>query len=226
MPNKKRAIIAGSTGETGKRLLGNLIADNLVTEIHLLVRSPTGLVNPKIQQHIVDFNNLDTTLIPHSALLKTIAYCTLGTTIKKAGSRDKFAQVDLEFVINFAHWSLKNECNEFAVISSLGADKTSNNFYLKTKGQMEYELSSLPWKSLWVFRPSLLTGQRSEFRLAERLGAITAKLISPLLLGPLKKYTPIEMDDVAKSLSALIYEEQSGINIIESNDISRMASER
>jgi len=223
MPNKYRVVIAGATGEIGQRLLDNLIAHNEIAEIHLLLRRPLNTPQPNVHEHIVDFEQLDSLIIDNPKQLETFAYCCLGTTIKKAGSKAEFSKVDLDYAINFAKWSSKHNCKKFAVISSLDAKASSKNFYLQTKGKMESALSDMSWESLWIFRPSLLTGQRQEFRFGEKLGAFAAKLVNPLLIGPYQKYRPIQMDKVAKSLSLLLDEDKQGVHIVESDQIESLA---
>lgn len=224
MSAKKQVYFAGASGEIGKRLLQNLIAHNEVDEIHLLVRTQLKLSEPRIHQHLVDFNDLSKLSIQTPPNKDIVSFCTLGTTIKQAGSKAKFSQVDLTFVENFAKWANENNSKQLAVISSVDANTNSNTFYLKTKGMMENSLSSLPWKTLWIARPSLLIGKRKEFRLGEQLGALAAKLINPLLIGPYKKYRPIQMQAVANALTEVIRTDQNGIRIIESDQIEEIAT--
>jgi len=223
MSTLKRVFLAGSSGEIGKRLMSNLIACNSIAEIHVLVRTPTALVEPKVHQHIVDFNDLTSTAIPNPNKLSSISFCTLGTTIKKAGSRQNFQQVDLTYVENFANWCLSNDCDQLAVISSVDANRSGSNFYLKTKKAMETSLSNLPLHTLWIFRPSLLLGDRKDFRLGERLGGLASRFIGPLLIGPYEKYKPIHMDAVAKALSNLVASNDEGIYILEGAKIKALA---
>lgn len=224
MNPKKVAFVAGASGEIGKRLVQNLIAHNQIKEIHLLVRSKLELNHPCIHQHLVDFADLSRLSIENTSDNEIISFCTLGTTIKKAGSKVNFSQVDLTYVENFAKWAQKNNCKRLAVVSSIDANADSKNFYLKTKGSMEASLKSLAWNALWIVRPSLLTGKRNEFRIGEALGALAAKFITPLLLGPYKKYRPIHMQTVADALSNFIDSDQDGTHIIESDEIGMIAT--
>lgn len=223
MSTLKRVFLAGSSGETGKRLMSNLIACNSIAEIHVLVRTPAAPVEPKVHQHIVDFNDLTSTAIPNPNKLSSISFCTLGTTIKKAGSRQNFQQVDLTYVENFANWCLSNDCDQLAVISSVDANRSGSNFYLKTKDAMESSLSNLPLHTLWIFRPSLLLGDRQDFRLGEKLGGLASRFIAPLLIGPYEKYKPIQMSTVAKALSNLVKSNDEGIHILEGAKIKALA---
>ncbi len=227
MRNKQRVFLAGASGEIGKRVLCNLIDDPLVIEIHLLVRNPLSLVDPKVYQYVVDFDNLNDLQISNPEKLDSLSICTLGTTIKKAGSEDAFSKVDLEYACNFAEFSINQQCENFAVISSIGANENSGNFYLKVKGTMERRISEMGFKSAWIFRPSLLIGKRAEFRLGEKFGGLASKLLSPLIIGPLRKYRPIEMSTVALALSGLTNQQagdqQISVHVLEGCQIEALA---
>lgn len=193
----KGIVIAGATGEVGKRLVEKLIVQNPSTQIHVLVRKHSPLFHTQVQQHVVDFNDLEDS--PLNAAF-SLAICCLGTTIKQAGSEANFKRVDHDYVLSFARWAQHHGCREFAVISSVGANAKSDNFYLSVKGKMEHDLNQMKWDRLWLLRPSLLLGPRHEFRLGEYAGAILGRLISPFLLGSLSKYKPIHMLKVAQTL--------------------------
>ena len=227
MRNNQRVFLAGASGETGKRVLHNLIDDNLVREIHLLVRNPVSLVNPRVYQHVVNFDNFTDLQISNPEKLDSLSICALGTTIKKAGSEDDFRKVDLEYACNFAEFSINQQCESFAVVSSIGANENSGNFYLKVKGMMERRISEMGFKSVWIFRPSLLIGKRAEFRLGEKFGGLVSKLLSPLIIGPLRKYRPIEMSTVALALSGLTNQrtgdQQVGVHALEGCQIEALA---
>ena len=215
-------ILAGASGEVGKRLLEKLIASNLVASVHLINRSTNPTHHPKVVQHQVSFDHLDTL---ENAPNFDLAYCCLGTTIKRAGSKAAFEKVDLHYVCEFARLAKQHNCPTFAVISSIGASSNKGGFYLETKGRMEDSLRSMNWPSLYLFRPSLLTGKRQEFRLGEHIGALLGKFISPILQGPLHKYKPIEMDLVANAMTALTQSANLGVIAVEGKEILNLARE-
>jgi nucleoside-diphosphate-sugar epimerase len=226
MPSKKHIYFTGCTGETGKRLLNNLIARNDISEIHLLTRAPTGIKNPKVFEHFVDFDYLTKLKISPNEIsekIEIISYCTLGTTIKKAGSKSNFRKVDYDYVVDFAKWAIENNSQQLAVVSSLDANPNSNSFYLRTKGEMERSIKKLPWKTIWILRPSLLIGEREEFRLAEFIGGLVSKLVSPFLIGSLRRYRPINIDDVATALASLPFSSDVGVNVLQSDQIIERA---
>lgn len=192
----KIVITFGSTGETGKRILSKLIASNLISEIHLMNRHLQGINHPKVIEHLIDFEHPESfTNIPHA----DAAICTLGTTIKKAGSKRAFEQVDFHHVLHIATWA-KQRCGHFIVVSSFGANADSNNFYLKTKGNLENALKDMQWPQLSIFRPGLLLGKRKEFRLLERLSGYLMTAFNPLMIGPLRAIKATKMDTLASAI--------------------------
>jgi uncharacterized protein YbjT (DUF2867 family) len=219
---KHTVLLAGASGEIGKRLTNNLIEDNSISEIHLLNRRPLGLTHEKVVEHIIDFEMMDELSFSHSF---DQAFCCLGTTIKQAGSQQGFYQVDYTHCVNFAKFAAKHQCRNLSVISSLGANPKSNNFYLQTKGAMEEAMQSLDWQTLLIFRPSLLVGKRAEFRILERLGGYFLQLLAPLMIGPLKRYRPIQMSCVAKAMSLMTAQNKVTSKIIESTEINSIAKE-
>lgn len=215
-------ILAGASGEVGKRLLNKLIANNLVSSVHLVNRQVQPINHPKVIQHHVDFENL-------SPLQNTpqfdLAFCCLGTTIKKAGSKAAFEKVDFQYTCQFAQLAKQHGCHRFAVISSVGANANKGGFYLETKGRMEECLRDMNWPSLYLFRPSLLIGKRQEFRIGEQIGGVFSKLFSPLLQGALHRYRPIKMDMVASAMNAITTSAKIGVNIVEGKEILNLAKQ-
>src|SRR5262249_9742691 len=113
-------------------------------------------------------------------------FCALGTTIRKAGSEAAFRGVDLELPLRAAQEARKAGAEQFVVVTSVGADARSKNFYLRTKGELEQELSRLPFRAIHILRPSLLIGKRQEFRLGESLAMKIAPALDLITLGPLR----------------------------------------
>jgi len=128
------------------------------------------------------------------------AYCCLGTTIRQAGSPEKFRAVDHAAVLAFAWAARRRGAQRFFVVSSLGADPGSRVFYSRVKGETEQALQVLDFQTLAIFRPSLLLGHRVRPRLGERVFAALLWVADPLLLGPLRKYRSIRADVVARAM--------------------------
>jgi uncharacterized protein YbjT (DUF2867 family) len=215
----KTALIIGSTGLIGSQLLKLLLESDLYTTVITFVKRDSGIQHPKLRQHIIDFDKPE----KYRDLVKgDDFFCTIGTTIKKAGSKDAFRKVDFLYPEQFAKIAIENKVKQFLLISSLGADATSSNFYLKTKGEIEVFLKASNFEKVSILRPSLLLGDRAEFRLGEKIGAFVMKSFSFLFIGNLKKYKPIESKSVAKALFAIAQQNNIGFRVYESDSIQEI----
>lgn len=218
----KTALMIGSTGLIGSQLLNLLLENANYDKVIAFVKRETDIQHTKLTQHIIDFDQPET----YQELVKgDDFFCTIGTTIQKAGSQEAFRKVDFLYPRQFATFALQNNISQFLVISSLGAKATSVNFYLKTKGEIESFLQDCPFEHVAVLRPSLLLGNRKEFRLGEKAGAFVMKLFSFLLVGNLRKYKPIESKTVAKALLAIAQQNNRGFQIYESDVIQRIGKD-
>lgn len=186
------ALLAGATGLVGGHLLPLLL--DRYQKVTVLTRRKLEQHHPHLEQVITDFDRLPT-------ITASDVYCALGSTIKKAGSREAFRRVDYEYPLIIARHAAGG-ARQFLLVSSVGADLKSSNFYLHTKGELENALAALPFTSLHLFRPSFLIGQRTEHRAGEKWGTAVAKTLEPLLLGPLRKYRAIEAAVLARAMVA------------------------
>jgi uncharacterized protein YbjT (DUF2867 family) len=205
----KTAIIAGATGLVGSFLVKILLQDENYHKVKILVRNTIDLSHPKLEQIPFNFNDPQKELIHGDEF-----YCCLGTTIKKAGSQQKFKQVDYEYPVNLAHIAHENGLKAFAIITALGADEKSRFFYNKVKGETEKALMKIPFEKLIILRPSLLLGERKENRFGEE---VAKKFMS--LLGFLfpKKIKGIHGSQVALCMAYSLAEAKQGTSIIESD---------
>jgi uncharacterized protein YbjT (DUF2867 family) len=217
----KTALIIGSTGLIGSQLLNLLLENPNYARVITFVKRDSGIKHPKLTQHIIDFDKPETY---KELVVGDDFFCTIGTTIKKAGSQKAFRKVDFEYPKQFAAFALQNKVKQFFIISSLGADAKSGNFYLKTKGEIEDFLKDCNFESVSVLQPSLLLGNRTEFRLGEKVGAFFMKTLSFLFLGNLKKYKPIEGKTVAKALLKIAQTNNKGFKIYESDAIQEIGN--
>lgn len=217
----KTALIIGSTGLVGSHLLNLLLDSNDYIKVITFVKRDTGIKHQKLTQHIIDFDKPETY---KELVVGDDFFCTIGTTIKKAGNKDAFRKVDFEYPKQFAAFALQNKVKQFLIISSLGADSNSGNFYLKTKGEIQDFLKDCNFESVAVLQPSLLLGNRTEFRLGEKIGAFFMKTLSFLFLGNLKKYKAIEGKTVAKALLTIVKTNNSGFKIYESDVIQEIGN--
>jgi uncharacterized protein YbjT (DUF2867 family) len=213
-------LLAGSSGLVGGMTLTLLLNDKRVEKIILVSRTSQKITNPKIIQIITSLDLLDTINLKDFGVDRIDAgLCALGSTIKKAGSKDDFKKIDCDFVVNVAKFSKKFGANQFAVISALGADSRSSIFYNQVKGVMEEALKDLNFNKLSIFRPSLILGERKEVRAGERLLIKISPFLSATLIGPLKKYRGIEAHKLARHLADSISTEHKGVKIIENAEM-------
>ena len=213
----RKALILGSTGLIGGFCLQALLNDPAYSEVIALVRKPLLKTHRKLKTVISKFSNLENDL---SKILVDDVYCCLGTTIKKAGSQEAFKQIDFSLVVTVAELMRRQGAEQFLVISSMGADPNSKVFYNRIKGEMEEALQQMNYPCLRIIRPSLLLGEREEFRLGERIGVLLSPVLKPLMMGSLRKYRPIQAESVARFMVKVAYEEPiSGVHVYESDKI-------
>lgn len=219
MKNPKLAILLGANGVIGSYCLKELLIDKYYNEVITFTRKPIENKITKHRNYVIDFNHLEKykTLITANDI-----FCCLGTTIGKAGSKEAFKKVDYEYSKQFAEYAKENNAEQFILISSLGADANSGNFYLKTKGEIEQALITLSFKSLIIFRPSILLGPRQEVRVGELMGKFVMQTFGFLFIGPLKKYKGIHAQKVAKAMVHYAKEGRVGVNIIESDILNQL----
>lgn len=202
-------LLAGATGLTGGCVLRELLADPAAQVIaptrHPLPRAPR-LQNPVGMLH---------RLLPQLQTPLDVAICCLGTTIAQAGSREAFRMVDYDLPLAVARRARKLGARHFLVMSSLGADPKSRTFYTQVKGELEQALIAQAWPQLTIVRPSLLLGNRSEFRLGEAFAAPLSRLLPARWRG-------IHVETVARALWRLAREPGEGVRIVESNELQRL----
>jgi len=206
----QHVLLAGATGLTGEHLLDRLLNEPTITRVLAPSRRP-----------LAEHPHLDNPVGEPAELLQRlegpvdIAFCCLGTTIKKAGSEQAFRAVDLDLVVAFAKRARELGARHLIVISALGADAKSSIFYNRVKGEMEAVLKAQDWPQLTLCRPSLLLGDRVEPRLAEQLAGPLSKLIPG-------KYHGIEACQLARAMWRLALEEQDGVRVVESDELRKL----
>ncbi len=195
----KQAVIFGATGAVGSHLLELCLNGNRYQEVIVVARRSAPLPHAKLNWIETELDALDDlAVIP--GLVDGDAFCCLGTTIKAAGNKEKFHHVDFDLVLKAARFGKNCGVINFSMVSALGADVKSNNFYLRTKGEAEAAVITENLPFLRIFRPSLLKGKRDEFRLKEEIGNVASLLLTPLFFFGLRKYQPIEIEKLARAL--------------------------
>ena len=211
----RTALLFGSSGIVGGHLLNQLIKDTNYSKIKLFVRSVPEISDPKVETIKTDFNNLE----KYKEDIKgDDCFFCIGTTKKNSPDKDEYKRVELEIPKEVAQIAKSNLVNSFIFVSALYANPKSSGEYIRFKGKVEEELKELNFSKLAIMRPSFLVGNRKEKRASETIGIFVFKLLSPLLLGPLKKMKPIHSEIVASAMIAATNENLEK-NTFESNEI-------
>ena len=214
----KTALLFGSSGLVGGHLLNQLIKDNKYSKIKLFIRTDPEISDPKVEVVKTNFNNLQN----HKEDIKgDDCFFCIGTTKQNSTDKDDYRKVELEVPKEIAQIAKSNLVNSFIFVSALYANPKSSGDYVRFKGLVEEELKRLNFPKLVLMRPSFLMGDRKEKRVGEKIGIFVFKLLSPLLLGPLKKMRPIHSETVAKAMIRAANENLEK-NIFESNEIAEL----
>ena len=206
----QHVLLAGATGLTGEHLLDRLLNEPTISRVLAPSRRPLAK-HPHLENPVGD----PAVFLPQLNGRVDIAYCCLGTTIKRAGSEQAFRAVDLDMVVAFAKRAREMGARHLIVISALGADRRSSIFYNKVKGEMEHALRAQDWPQLTICRPSVLLGERTEPRLGEKIAGPLSRLIPG-------KYHGIEACQLARAMWRLALEEQDGVRIVESDELRKL----
>lgn len=216
---RKIAVVAGATGLTGRYLVEVLAEDAFYDEVIALVRAPSLPRFKKVEERVVDLENLE----PSALAGATHLFCCLGTTLARAGSKEAFRKVDLEMVERFARAGREAGANWMALVSSIGTGEPSGNFYLKVKAEAEQAVAGVGFDSLHVFRPSVLLGSRAEKRAGEAWGQRLARALEWALVGGLRKYRPMPAGVLASAMAAAGERGGVGRHIHEYDSILKLA---
>lgn len=217
----KTALVVGATGLTGSELIHLLIKDTDYSTIKIFGRRKSGFSHPKIQEHITDLFNL---ISFENDFTGDVAFCCIGTTAKKTPNKDLYRKIDFGIPVALAELCKKNNVPHFIAISALGANKSSSVFYNRTKGEMEEALLATSLKRLNILRPSLIVGNRKEFRLGEKIASLVMGVAQLFMFGSLKKYKPIDASVIARAMLLLSRTSSSDV-IIESDEIKKLATQ-
>ena len=211
----KIALLFGSSGLVGGHLLNQLIKDSKYSKIKLFVRTDPEISDPKVEIVKTNFNNLQN----HKEDIKgDDCFFCIGTTKKNSPDKDDYRKVELDIPKEIAQIAKSNLVNSFIFVSALYANPKSSGNYVRFKGMVEEELKRLNFPKFGIMRPSFLMGNRKEKRVGEKIGIFVFKILSPLLLGSLKKMRPIHSETVATAMITVV---QNDIQqtIFESNEI-------
>ena len=193
----KIALVFGSSGLVGQQLVEQLIQNNSYQKIKLFVRKKPIIKNPKIEIIETKFDDLE---ILSSEINGDDCFFCIGTTKKNSPEKLEYQRVELELPKKIANLAKQNDIQSFIFVSSGYANSKSSGDYLRFKGLVEEELISLKFNNLGILRPSFLLGNRKEKRIGEKIGIIVFKILSPLMLGPLKRMKPIHVKVVVSAM--------------------------
>lgn len=217
----RTAIIIGASGLIGGELLNQLLTDDYFDTVKSIGRRILEVQHPKLQQYTVDFTD-NKSLEQYIAGAEFI-FCTIGTTQKNVGGDEQaYKKVDYDIPVNIATIAAKYEVYGFIIVSVIGANVDSNNFYLKLKGVTEEAICKQPIPLIGILRPSLLLGNRKEKRFGERIAQTVMPVFSPLLFGSAKKYKPIKASDVATCMLRIAKKGVRGIKVYEYKEMQEL----
>ncbi|MEC1178669.1 NAD(P)H-binding protein [Metasolibacillus meyeri] len=215
----RSAIVVGATGLVGSELIKQLCESDEYVAITVIARRALDYSHPKLVVQIREFDALAESDMEFAHEI----FCCLGTTIKKAGSREIFEKIDVEYPVQIAAMAKNRGIQHMIVISAMSANEKSFAYYNRVKGKMEKELIDIDLPQLSIVRPSLLVGNRSEFRLGEKMGAAVLAVLNPLLIGPLKLYRSIKAEQVALAMMVIaLHGKKSKVAIYSSNELAQM----
>jgi uncharacterized protein YbjT (DUF2867 family) len=217
----RSALVLGATGLVGGMVVDLLLADDAWSRVTVLGRRPLPREHAKLHQIVADLDRLEESA---GSFAVDDVFCCLGTTIRKAGSQQAFYRVDHDYPVAAARMASERGASHFLIVTALGADAGSRVFYNRVKGEVERDVSAVPFAGVAIARPSLILGERAERRTAEALAQKAVPLVAPLLVGPLRKYRAIPASTVARALVRLAREGVRGVRIVESDQLAELGT--
>lgn len=208
METNNKVIVLGATGLTGGHLVNQLSLDKNISMIYALVRANSSKLPSKVEQIVVDFDNLNPELLPNYA---TTIFLCLGTTMAKAGSKEAFTKVDKEYTLSVARMAYNKGCKHAVLISAIGADSSSSVFYSKIKGEIEKELGGIGFDRVDIFQPALLIGDRNEGRFLENISQKLFGRWTQKIGNILGDYTSVGADQLAGFMKATLNQAEDGV---------------
>ena len=208
----KTALVIGASGLVGTELCKQLLASSAYNQVILLNRKASGISHPKLSEKLINFDAPDL-----QGIMGDDVFCAIGTTLRKAGSKQNQFRIDCEYPTTLAALLKGQGFKRFLLVSSIGADANSGNFYLRTKGQLEKNIIDLGYDYICIARPSILLGDRKEFRAGEKFAIVLMRILAPLMLGPLKPYRPVQASRVAAALIREANSAKKGGDVLESD---------
>lgn len=219
MTGMRSALVVGATGLVGSSLVKLLCESEKYVAVNVISRRKLNFTHPKLNVKIREFDQI----VDQDMEFAHEVFCCLGTTIKKAGSQSAFEKVDFEYPLSIAALAKNYGIAHFIVISAMGANDKAMAHYSRVKGKLEKELIAMNFPQLSIVRPSLIIGDRQEFRLGESIGAKAMKIMNPLLVGSMAKYKSISANQIALAmLNIALNGEKQSVTIYTSDQLAAM----
>lgn len=203
-----RICLVGATGLVGSAVMAEAVGREDMRLIAIARREapmPPGARMEMLVGEPIDWPQLI------AAARADVMVCALGTTIKTAGSQEAFRAIDHDLVRFCAEAARAAGIEHMIVVSAIGAERASRNFYLSVKGEMEQALSKLGFRRLDILHPGLLRGHREERRPLEAAAQVLAPLADwTVLHGNYRRYRSISARKLARAILALAHEKVRG----------------
>lgn len=215
----KTALVIGATGLVGHSLVKKLLNDDRFSKVVVFVRRLSGFSAGNLVQHIIEFDQPE----KWQHLVKgDVLFSTLGTTRKKAGSKEAQYKVDHGYQYQFAAAAAENGVKDYVLVSAQGASPDSFFFYNRMKGELERDVKKLRFSRLVILKPGMLDGDRQEHRTGERTTLAAIKSINKI--GLLKSLKPIMDYQVAQAMINSVFLEKSGTMVFQGKELFELAA--
>ncbi|RQO67664.1 nucleoside-diphosphate sugar epimerase [Pedobacter sp. KBW06] len=218
---EKKAVLFGASGLIGESLLEQLLSNSNYKEVLIVGRKKLERQHPKLKQLVVDFDKLSDYALQ---IQGDVVFCCLGTTKNKTPDQVQYKKIDYQYPLDAAAIAQSNGTEQYHLVSALGANPSSSIFYTKTKGEVERDLKAIPFKSVHIYQPSLLVGERKESRNLEGLMTVVMQILNPFLISGLRKYRSIKIEKVASAMLKKSLEDAPGTFVYPSDKIEEISS--
>ena len=218
---KITALVIGATGLVGNELVHLLLADDRFGEVLVFARRTTGITHPKLREFLIDFN--DSKSWRH-LVVGDVLFSALGTTLKKAGSKEAQYQIDYQYQYDFAKAAAGNHVPVYVLVSSAMASVHSRIFYTRMKGELERDIRLLPFQYIHIMQPGMLEGNRKEKRPGEKIGLALLKFINKLGIALQQK--PVPASVVAKAMINVSFLKNNHVNVYALREVFSAAGEQ
>jgi uncharacterized protein YbjT (DUF2867 family) len=218
--DQKKALIIGSSGLIGSHLIQFLLNDPNISNVRSLVRKPSGIMHPKLEEIVIDFNDMHA--FEQNMGNGDFIFSCIGTTINKVkGNKQLYRKIDFDIPVNAARFGIKAGYHQFLIVSAHLANAKSNIFYSRLKGETDEIISTFPFSSIHIFRPSFLIGKRNEQRWIEICFGKIMQKFSFLLPSA---YRPVSAETLAQAMLNASLSNKTGVHYYHFTDIKNITS--